>query len=81
MSTLPPSPLNPRRIFMVGATGTIGQATLRALLSRGHQVLSFQRPSTQGRSTPEWGHDTLRAHYAQLLSGESRTDLGEHSVF
>jgi len=34
----------PRRVFMLGATGTIGQATLRALLRRGHEVVCFVRP-------------------------------------
>ena len=29
---------------MLGATGTIGQATLRALLQRGHEVVCFARP-------------------------------------
>jgi divinyl chlorophyllide a 8-vinyl-reductase len=34
----------PRRIFMLGATGTIGRATVRALVSRGHEVVCFVRP-------------------------------------
>jgi divinyl chlorophyllide a 8-vinyl-reductase len=34
----------PRRVFMLGATGTIGQATVRALLRRGHEVVCFVRP-------------------------------------
>ena len=33
-----------RRVFMLGATGTIGQATLRALLLRGHEVVCWVRP-------------------------------------
>lgn len=33
-----------QRIFMLGATGTIGQATVRALLRRGHEVVCFVRP-------------------------------------
>lgn len=33
-----------RRIFVIGATGTIGQATVRALLRRGHEVVCFVRP-------------------------------------
>lgn len=37
-----PSP-RPRRVFLLGATGTIGQATLRALLKRGHEVVCFVR--------------------------------------
>nr|WP_316640851.1 NAD(P)H-binding protein [uncultured Roseateles sp.] len=32
------------RVFMLGATGTIGQATLRALLRRGHEVVCWVRP-------------------------------------
>jgi divinyl chlorophyllide a 8-vinyl-reductase len=35
---------------MLGATGTIGQATTRALVQRGHEVVCFIRPrSTRGR--------------------------------
>ena len=33
-----------RRIFMLGASGTIGQGTLRALVGRGHEVVCFVRP-------------------------------------
>ncbi|NDB01509.1 MAG: NAD-dependent epimerase/dehydratase family protein, partial [Betaproteobacteria bacterium] len=36
--------MSPRRVFVIGATGTIGQATVRALLQRGHQVVCFVRP-------------------------------------
>lgn len=32
-----------KRIFMLGATGTIGRATLSALLTRGHDVVCFAR--------------------------------------
>jgi divinyl chlorophyllide a 8-vinyl-reductase len=34
----------PRRVFVLGGTGTIGQATVRALLRRGHEVVCFVRP-------------------------------------
>jgi divinyl chlorophyllide a 8-vinyl-reductase len=34
---------NPRRVFVLGATGTIGRATVRALLQRGHEVVCFVR--------------------------------------
>ena len=34
----------PRRVFVLGATGTIGQATVRELLHRGHEVVCFVRP-------------------------------------
>ena len=33
----------PRRVFVIGATGTIGQATVRALLRSGHEVVCFVR--------------------------------------
>ena len=33
-----------RRILVLGATGTIGQATVRALVARGHEVVCFVRP-------------------------------------
>jgi divinyl chlorophyllide a 8-vinyl-reductase len=39
----PQSP-HPRRVFVLGATGTIGRATVRALLRRGHEVVCFVRP-------------------------------------
>jgi divinyl chlorophyllide a 8-vinyl-reductase len=40
--TIDPLP-QPRRVFVLGATGTIGQATVRALLARGHEVVCFVR--------------------------------------
>ncbi|MBL3561732.1 NAD(P)H-binding protein [Rhodovulum sulfidophilum] len=45
----------PRRIFLLGATGTIGRATLDALLARGHEVVCFLRPRAgddPGRGLP-----------------------------
>jgi divinyl chlorophyllide a 8-vinyl-reductase len=32
------------RVFVIGATGTIGRATVQALLRRGHEVVCFVRP-------------------------------------
>ena len=34
----------PQRVFVVGATGSIGRATVRALVRRGHEVVCFVRP-------------------------------------
>ncbi len=34
----------PRRVFMLGATGTIGRATVAELVRRGHEVVCFLRP-------------------------------------
>jgi divinyl chlorophyllide a 8-vinyl-reductase len=35
----------PRRVLVLGGTGTIGRATVRALVSRGHEVVCLVRPS------------------------------------
>ena len=40
----PPPPVTHRRVFVIGATGTIGRATVRALLRQGHEVVCFVRP-------------------------------------
>jgi divinyl chlorophyllide a 8-vinyl-reductase len=47
-----------RRVFMIGATGTIGRATVRALLRHGHDVVCFVR--TRHGSTPEIPGATVR---------------------
>lgn len=46
---------HPRRVLMFGATGTIGRATARALLRRGHAVVCVVRPRADvgGTLTPE----------------------------
>ena len=36
--------VQPRRVFVLGATGTIGRATVHALQRRGHEVVCFVRP-------------------------------------
>ena len=50
--------MTPKRIFMLGATGTIGRATLAALTKRGHQVVVFARAGsllpTDEAGTSEW---------------------------
>ena len=46
---------HPRRVFLLGATGTIGCATARALVARGHDVVCFVRPraGVGGRLAPD----------------------------
>ena len=53
----------PRRVFVLGATGTIGRATVRALLQRGHEVVCFvrRRAGVGGQLAPQ---DSVR-----LLAG------------
>ncbi len=38
-------------VFVIGATGTIGRATVRALVQRGHRVVCFVRPHAGGGGT------------------------------
>jgi divinyl chlorophyllide a 8-vinyl-reductase len=40
--------LQPRRVLLLGATGTIGRATARALAARGHHVICPVRPDSRG---------------------------------
>jgi divinyl chlorophyllide a 8-vinyl-reductase len=44
MPPLPPRSPQPLRVLMLGATGTIGRATVRALVQRGHAVVCVVRP-------------------------------------
>jgi divinyl chlorophyllide a 8-vinyl-reductase len=46
-STAPQAP-PARRVMVLGATGSIGRATVRELLRRGHQVACFVRPGSSG---------------------------------
>ena len=52
---------DPRRVFVLGASGTIGRATVRALVRRGHAVVCFVRPSsTAGDITRLFAGATVR---------------------
>ena len=63
-ATAQPSP-RPRRVFVLGATGTIGRATVRALVQAGHDVVCFVRPraGVSGALAPD--------ESAKLLEGAS----------
>ena len=52
-----------RRVFVIGATGTIGRAAVRALLRHGHEVVCLVRPRSGvgGALAPE--------DFAKLLPG------------
>jgi len=58
----------PRRVFVLGATGTIGRATVRALLRRGHEVVCFVRPRSGLR-----GAAAAEDPAALLVGAELRT--------
>ncbi len=55
----PRSP-HPRRVFVLGATGTIGRATVRALLQRGHEVVCFVRSNSAELTAPQLRGATMR---------------------
>lgn len=55
----------PRRVLVLGATGTIGRATVRALVDRGHEVVCFIRPRAGSGGVP--GADEI----AGILPGAS----------
>ncbi|MEY2621643.1 MAG: hypothetical protein RIT26_1463 [Pseudomonadota bacterium] len=59
----------PARVFMLGATGTIGQATLRTLLAQGHEVVSFQRPG--GRPDEPEAHPLLTRRTGNVEDADS----------
>jgi divinyl chlorophyllide a 8-vinyl-reductase len=52
-----------QRVLVVGATGTIGRATVRALVARGHHVVCFvrRRPGAPPRALPFPQAVTVRA--------------------
>lgn len=50
-----------RRVFVIGATGTIGRATVRALVRRGHEVVCLVRPSAGAEG--ESGAEELAARF------------------
>ena len=56
-----------KRVFMIGASGTIGQATVRALVHAGHEVVCFLRPR----------HGAQSALVAQLQSLGAEIRLGD----
>ena len=43
---------HPQRVLLLGATGTIGRATARALLRRGHEVSCLVRLGATARGLP-----------------------------
>ena len=47
-ATSPPG--DRQRVLVLGATGTIGRATTRALIARGHEVVCFVRESSANRA-------------------------------
>ncbi len=70
---------NPRRVFVLGATGSIGRATVGALVARGHEVVCFVRPraGTGGALAPD---DTARLLPGARLRFGDVTDAASLSI-
>ena len=75
LASRPPRSPHRRRVFLLGATGTIGQATAHALLQRGHEVVCLVRPraGVGGRLSPTDTQQRLPG--AELRMGEDRQDV------
>jgi len=52
-----------KRVFIIGATGTIGRATVRSLINQGNEVVCFVRQPSSGVWLPE--------HTAKFFEGAS----------
>jgi uncharacterized protein YbjT (DUF2867 family) len=48
VKVLPKAP-NPRRVFVTGGTGYLGNSLIPVLIERGHQVRALIRPSSRGK--------------------------------
>ncbi len=65
----------PQRVLLLGATGTIGQATAQALRRRGHEVVALVRPArldaeASAASPQPPVHDALRSIGVTLREGD-----------
>ncbi|HVY34917.1 MAG TPA: NAD(P)H-binding protein [Caulobacteraceae bacterium] len=63
------------RVFVLGATGTIGRATVRALSDRGHEVVCFVRPRTGAEGAPPPLAIRERLGGAAIRTGDVRDPL------
>lgn len=66
------------RVFLVGATGTIGRATARALVERGHTVVCFVRLRAADAKPPFPGAEVRFGSVTDQASLERDGFRGEH---
>ena len=63
-----------RRVFVLGGTGTIGRATVRALVARGHEVVCLVRQRLRPRRVPGFADWTQALAGAELRFGDALVD-------
>ncbi len=61
----------PRRVLVLGATGTIGRATTRALVARGHDVVCFVRPGSIDASAAVRSLDSAAVRFGKATDPDS----------
>jgi divinyl chlorophyllide a 8-vinyl-reductase len=78
MDPIPPAfPRTPVRVCLLGATGTIGRATLRALVRRGYEVVCFVRRRSGG-ALPVNSHEFRPVDMSDPVSIARDGFAGEH---
>jgi divinyl chlorophyllide a 8-vinyl-reductase len=70
----------PQRVFVLGATGTIGRATVRALVRHGHEVVCFVRPraGVGGTLAPEASTRLLAGATVRFGDVSDPASLAQH---
>jgi divinyl chlorophyllide a 8-vinyl-reductase len=68
-----------KRILVLGATGTIGRAAVRALLRRGHEVICFVRPLAAGNPVREDRIKSLSGAKLRFGSVGDPKSLSDHA--
>ena len=66
----PARSVGPRRVFVLGATGTLGLATAQALLRDGHEVVCFIRPGHSAGLAPAGATGPPMLEGAELRFGD-----------
>ena len=72
----------PRRVFVLGGTGTIGRATVRSLVARGHDVVCLVRPGSvePDRFSPSSAHLDLAGAKLRACDVTDASSLARYGI-